>query len=79
MKVFKNQTKQTAKDLGYLANWTFASNKDISPNYRDIMNVRNSNGDIVSVEVTEYDEKSKTARISIMSLQEYNKWSDENI
>lgn len=70
MKVYKNQTAQSAKDLGFSANFTFASDPIMSPKGIDVTPLK-KDGKLVHYEVTQYDKETKTARISLMNEKEY--------
>jgi hypothetical protein len=74
MKVYKNQTLQSATLLGLGANYKFASDKTMSPNGVDITECHNTITGKKYYEVTEYNQIEKTARISVMFTSEYSKW-----
>lgn len=79
MKVYKNQTIQSAKDLFFSANFAFASDPLMSPDGIDVTPLTRE-GKLVHYEVTEYNEETKTARISLMSEKEYRQFiNDETI
>jgi len=73
MKVYKNQTAQSAKDLLFSANFAFASDPIMSPNGIDVTPLKRD-GKLVHYEVTEYDKETKTARISLMNEKEYKQF-----
>lgn len=74
MKIYKNQTKENAKQNGFYANYEFASDNIMSPKGVDIMAIENKDG-TRNYEVTEYDYKTKLANIFIMSLKELHIYS----
>lgn len=75
MKIYKNQTEQSANLLGYKSNVAFASDPQMSPKGIDVTMVRKQGvKEPYQYEVTTWDKQTKTARIEIMSPSEYNKW-----
>lgn len=70
MKIYKNQTKNSAKDLGFLANWEFVNDKNISPYGVDITKYVN----LDKIEVSILEEKTNTITIRVMNQKEFNNW-----
>jgi len=76
MKVYKNQTEQSAKQLGFYANFAFCSDKIMSPSGIDITPSRDINGKY-TYEISTYDEDTKTIRLEILTQEEFNKYQNE--
>lgn len=77
MKIYKNQTEKTIKGLpdGYGTSFWFASDENFSPSGVDILPTRRQGEqEPYEYEVCEYDKQTKTARISIMTPKEFQKW-----
>ena len=79
MKVYKNQTEQSAKQLGFYANFSFASDEIMSPNGIDITPVRKAGeSEPYCYELTEYDKQTRLAKISVMNKKEYGNYLKTN-
>lgn len=73
MKVYKNLTKEQAKEKGYSSNFSFASD---SKDHTDLMSVRegreNKNkNSIIEYEFARFNKESNTVTIKILTPEEH--------
>ena len=77
MKIYKNQNKGTAFDLGFLSNFEFVNDKNIAPNGIDVIKFTNiDKKEFYEVSILNMD---KTVNIMIMNEKEFYKWKEEKL
>jgi len=70
MKIYKNQTLQTAKDLGFYANFSFASDSIMSPAGEDVTPL-SKDGIIIEYQETLYNKETGLATIRVYTPKEW--------
>lgn len=69
IKIYKNQTLQSASQLGFGSNFAFASDPVMSPNGVDstaLYGMKDGRKTLLQTEVTQYDRKTGLATIKII-------------
>lgn len=79
MKVYKNQNKQNAEQNGFLANYEFAKDTIMSPEWIDVTPNYNSITKTKTYEVTKYDKEKDIVDIMVMNEKEYEKWEENQL